>query len=96
MKHTLTLLSVLLLAPLAALHADEKTEPIDIGSRKQLLIDDYVIAVKKGVQRVMQAGAFLANRGQCIRKPLRASIYASPTYDTQRGVFRMSSRVDRG
>ena len=80
-------------------------EPLDIGSRKQLLVDDYLIAAQKGVRRVMHA-AKKSNDGQPVRfwrtdadgkrVPLLASIYASPMYDAKRGVFRMWSRVYPG
>ena len=45
MKQILFALTVLLLAPLAALHA---ANPIDIGSRRELMVDDYLVDALRG------------------------------------------------
>jgi hypothetical protein len=84
------------------LAADDERNVLDIGTRKQLLADDLVIAATEGVQRVLHQ-ATKANDGQPVRfwkqddedrrVPLKAWVYASPYYDEQRGVFRMWSRV---
>lgn len=47
MKHTILNLAVLLLAPLASLHA---ADPIDIGSRRELFVDHHVIDRMDGVR----------------------------------------------
>jgi hypothetical protein len=79
--------------------------PRDIGSRVQLLVDDWLIASRPGLERVLHP-ARKGNRGRPIqvwqrgpdgeRRPLPASIYASPLYDAERRVFRLWSRVFPG
>ena len=79
-----------------------KDDLTDVGVRKQLFVDDYVVAEQSGVKQELQS-AKKENDGQPIRfwtvnadgqrVPLKAWIYASPYYDDERRVFRMWSRV---
>jgi hypothetical protein len=75
---------------------------IAVGLRKQLLVDDYVLAQKENVTREL-GRATKANGGEPIkfwtkdkeggRVPIKAWIYASPFYDEEQKLFRMWSRV---
>lgn len=47
-KHTIALLATILLTPPAAVRAEE---PIDIGSRRELFVDEYLIESLQGAQR---------------------------------------------
>lgn len=79
--------------------------PLEIGTRTQLLVDDLIVADSRNLERVLHQ-AVKANDSQPVRfwqrdarenrVPLQASIYASPMYDAERGVFRMWSRVYPG
>ncbi len=79
---------------------DVKTIPV--GTRKQLFVDDYLIAENAGVTREL-GQVQKANDGKPLRfwtrskdgrrAPLEAWIYASVYHDPQRGVFRMWSRI---
>lgn len=75
---------------------------VDIGIRKQLFVDDYVVSSSRGVERVLnqavkengsQPVRFFRKDSHGARIPLKAAIYMSPMYDEQRGVFRLWSRV---
>ncbi len=79
--------------------------PRELGNRVQLLVDDWLIASRPGVERVLHP-ALKGNDGRPIqvwqrspageRRPLLASIYGSPLYDAERRVFRLWSRVFPG
>lgn len=51
MKRAVTLLATLLLTPLAALHGAEPPAPIDIGSRRELFVDDHLIEMLRDARR---------------------------------------------
>ncbi|MFN8857595.1 MAG: hypothetical protein ACK50P_18655 [Planctomycetaceae bacterium] len=79
--------------------------PREIGSRVQLLVDDWLIASRPGLERVLQPARkaegglpirVWQRRADGTRQPLLASVYASPLYDAQRRVFRLWSRVFPG
>ncbi|MFO1092445.1 MAG: hypothetical protein U0992_03900 [Planctomycetaceae bacterium] len=77
----------------------------DSHARRQLFVDDRIVA-DLGERAARPAPATKANDGQPVRfwqrdaegkrVPLLASIYASPVYDAERGVFRLWSRVYPG
>jgi hypothetical protein len=88
--------------------ADASTKssvPVSIGLQTQLFVDDGIVADRANLERVLHP-AQKANDGKPIRfwqsdaqgkrVPMLASIYASPMYDAERGVFRMWSRVYPG
>lgn len=88
-------------AALAADAADDAT--VDVGLRKQLLVDDHVIAEMRGLTRVSGV-AEKANGGQPLvftrrdadGKPARIDVwptFATVYYDAERGKFRMWYRV---
>ncbi|MFO1094534.1 MAG: hypothetical protein U0992_14705 [Planctomycetaceae bacterium] len=76
---------------------------VDIGTRKQLLVDDFVIAETKGVTRVV-GDVEKANGGQPLvftrrdadGRPVRIDVwpaFATVYYDAERGKFRMWYRI---
>src|SRR5687768_16932069 len=85
-----------------ALHCIATGEELAVGNRKQLFVDDYIVAEKTDVRRVLQT-AKKESGGKPVRfwtkdaagrkVPLKAWIYASPYYDEDRKVFRMWNRV---
>jgi hypothetical protein len=92
-----------LAAALAAARPEGREPGERIASgRKQLLVDDAVVAERHGVTRVLER-ARKQNGGRPVRFwrrdaagrriPLQAWIYASPYWDAERGVFRLWSRV---
>jgi hypothetical protein len=80
-------------------------EPLEIGTQKQLLVDDHLVESMRDLKRVLHP-ATKVNDGKPVRfwqigadakrVPMAASIYASPMYDPERGVFRMWCRVYPG
>ncbi len=50
MKQTILTLTAMLLTPLAALRA---AEPIQIGSHRQLFLDDHIVERIEGLKRTM-------------------------------------------
>ncbi len=95
------LLSALAVTQPCRANADE--EPVIVGKRRQLFVDDYVVAELNRVKRVLQSARkenaslpvrFWTRDKQGQRVPLNAWIYASPYYDPEFKKFRMWSRVN--
>ena len=72
MKHMILIFTVLLSAPLAVVHTAElkRASPVDIGSRRELFVDHYLIESLDGARLVLhrpqarEVGNFLT--GTCI------------------------------
>jgi len=87
---------------LSQVNGAELEGSVAVGLRKQLLVDDYVVAEKVNVTREL-GRVIKANGGEPIkfwtkdtdgrRVRLKAWIYASPHYDDKRKIFCMWSRV---
>ena len=98
-------LFVFFLAILGAMHpacVSTGQEVAIVGNRKQLFVDDHIVAELTRLKRVLQQ-AHKENGGQPVRfwtrnaagqkAPLKAWIYASPYFDPERKTYRMWSRI---
>ena len=66
MKQTILTLTAMLLTPLAALRA---AEPIQIGSHRQLFLDDHIVERIEGLKRTMHQPQKTRKKGTASRFP---------------------------
>ncbi len=77
----ISLIVLLVLTAQSNVSADDRLEPLKIGTRKQLLVDDFVVARKQNVRRVLHT-AQKQNNGQPIFPDGR--FYGTVLYDDEK------------